>query len=94
MLTKVLLCFAVTGLPLAGSLGDLFPPSLSQRGVGGGTASGYVSGSDARGYISGSEIRGYASGSDVPPTPGSGSITLPGSLEGLLWSLSELLIRT
>ncbi|PVD37172.1 hypothetical protein C0Q70_04167 [Pomacea canaliculata] len=79
---------SLAGLPLAGSLGDLFPPSLSQRGVGGGTASGYVSGSDARGYISGSEIRGYASGSDVPPTPGSGSITLPGSLEASLGTVS------
>ncbi|XP_076437437.1 uncharacterized protein LOC143276686 [Babylonia areolata] len=48
----------------------------------GGTASGYVSASEARGYLSGSELRGYASGSDIPPTPGSGSVTLPGSLEG------------
>jgi hypothetical protein len=51
--------------------------SLSHR-----HGSGYLSGSDARGYLSGSELRGYASGSDIPPTPGSGSITLPGSLEG------------
>ncbi|KAL8608069.1 hypothetical protein ACOMHN_023885 [Nucella lapillus] len=48
----------------------------------GGTASGYVSGTDGRGYLSGSELRGYVSGSDMPPTPGSGSVTLPGSLEG------------
>lgn len=75
------------GLPFGGhsSLpGEFSHHILSQRntGVGSGSASGYISGSDARGYLSGSEIRGYASGSDIPPTPGSGSITLPGSLEG------------
>ncbi|KAL8604261.1 hypothetical protein ACOMHN_023631 [Nucella lapillus] len=76
--------FSPASLPAALSLGSL-AGDLAHHGLGqrvGGSASGYNSASEARGYLSGSEIRGYASGSDIPLTPGSGSITLPGSLEG------------